>query len=62
MYFDGSAILLSPIKGIDAGTYEITVILNDGFQDMLVPCTFKITVNEAPHFEEDLIDQTVELN
>jgi hypothetical protein len=31
MSFSGTAISLQPVKGIDGGTYEIKVVLNDGF-------------------------------
>jgi hypothetical protein len=31
MVFTGTAISLQPVKGVDGGTYEIKVVLNDGF-------------------------------
>lgn len=31
MGFNGTAISLQPVKGIDGGTFEIKVVLNDGF-------------------------------
>jgi hypothetical protein len=31
MSFSGTEISLQPVKGVDGGTYEIKVVLNDGF-------------------------------
>ena len=31
MGFNGTAMSLQPVKGIDGGTFEIKVVLNDGF-------------------------------
>ncbi len=31
MSFNGTAFNLMPIKGVDEGSYEIKVLLNDGF-------------------------------
>jgi hypothetical protein len=31
MSFSGTEISLQPVKGVDGGTYEIKVELNDGF-------------------------------
>jgi hypothetical protein len=31
MGFNGTAISLQPVKGTDGGTFEIKVVLNDGF-------------------------------
>jgi len=31
MGFNGTAISLQPVKGVDGGTFEIKVVLNDGF-------------------------------